>query len=88
MERILAKTDERIVILSAGPPALVTSGILWAMAGFVFWASLYFEALGVLVAFLVPVLPAALLNAAAAVAALALAWSFGRDIRLLMSQTE
>ena len=41
-----------IVTLSAGPSALVTAGILWAMAGFVFWTSLYFEALGLMVAFL------------------------------------
>lgn len=41
--------------------------------------------IGTLVAFLVPILPAWLLTAAAALAAVALIWSFLRDIRLLIA---
>ncbi|MEL6642711.1 MAG: CDP-alcohol phosphatidyltransferase family protein [Pseudomonadota bacterium] len=41
--------------------------------------------IGTLVAFLIPVLPASLLTLAAAVAAVALVWSFLRDIRTLIA---
>ncbi|MEL6913562.1 MAG: CDP-alcohol phosphatidyltransferase family protein [Pseudomonadota bacterium] len=44
--------------------------------------------IGTLVAFLVPVLPATLLTTAAGVAALALLWSFQRDIHFLIARAE
>jgi len=44
--------------------------------------------IGTLIAFLVPVLPGALLTSAAAIAAVALIWSFLRDIRVLLGHRQ
>ena len=80
-----------VILLGLPRYAFLLAGLIWPQltktVPDTFWRkAVCVLQIGTLVAFLVPVLPSSALIAAAALAALALVWSFATDIRFLLAK--